>query len=500
MAPSSFQAVSTVHRFVALSLLILISVGSGQIVSAQGDNPPGSATTSAAASTTAQQKAASESLFKSRVAPLLIKRCLACHGGDKAEGGYSIKTVGELLKAGDSEHDPLTAGKPEQSELFRRLTTQDASERMPAESEPLSAEEIADVRRWITESPSFNALTADKKLAEWIAADMRSERTSDTANHPIPITAVAISSDSKRIYASGYGEVIEWNIEARQTSRRIPVGAHRVTAIDLSPDDRQLLIAGGEPGERGAVVQVSLESDQPPRAVASFSDVVTGIAYSPDGKRAAVGGSDGSLLFIRTESGDVEERMTPHADVITALAWSADGTRLITSSRDRTARVFDTEKMELIASYDRHERAVGGVSWGEAGPTSLDETGRLRLWSGTDNDQSKAEQSGLPRFLQRYVSRGPGIFLPDKADVRHFRIESKKIDDGKDDKGNPKSKTVIRFSERPRLISKQPKWILSLDVSEELVVAGTEAGGLIIWNKKAAEEPQCVTVFGSVAK
>src|SRR5581483_708680 len=51
--------------------------------------------------------------------------------------------------AGDSGKPSLVPGKPDASELFRRITTADADERMPADKPPLSSEQIATLRRWI---------------------------------------------------------------------------------------------------------------------------------------------------------------------------------------------------------------------------------------------------------------------------------------------------------------------------------------------------------------
>ena len=42
-------------------------------------------------------------------------------------------------------------GKPEQSELYKRLITDDEEDRMPPDDAPLSPQEIDTIRRWISE-------------------------------------------------------------------------------------------------------------------------------------------------------------------------------------------------------------------------------------------------------------------------------------------------------------------------------------------------------------
>ena len=84
--------------------------------------------------------------FARDVQPILQRHCIQCHGGVRREAGLSLLALGG---AGESSKRLVVAGKPEESELLRRVTTTDATERMPAESGPLTAGEIATLRRWI---------------------------------------------------------------------------------------------------------------------------------------------------------------------------------------------------------------------------------------------------------------------------------------------------------------------------------------------------------------
>jgi len=87
--------------------------------------------------------------FAHEVVPLLVQHCGECHTGDASQGGYSLNTR-ELARAGgDSGVAGFVAGNAEASELFRRITSSDVDERMPADGEPLPAAAIAVFRRWI---------------------------------------------------------------------------------------------------------------------------------------------------------------------------------------------------------------------------------------------------------------------------------------------------------------------------------------------------------------
>jgi mono/diheme cytochrome c family protein len=89
--------------------------------------------------------------FATGVQPILAEHCYQCHGPDKQESGLRFDLRAEALKGGDS--GPLfVAGKSSESEIVRRITAEDESERMPPVEEktrPLSAAQIETIKSWI---------------------------------------------------------------------------------------------------------------------------------------------------------------------------------------------------------------------------------------------------------------------------------------------------------------------------------------------------------------
>jgi hypothetical protein len=88
---------------------------------------------------------ADEDLFKDRVAPLLSQRCLGCHGA-RRRGGLDLSTRAGLLRGGDGGPG-LDRDHPADSALLAVVAG--PKPRMPRDGEPLTAAEVADLRRWV---------------------------------------------------------------------------------------------------------------------------------------------------------------------------------------------------------------------------------------------------------------------------------------------------------------------------------------------------------------
>lgn len=95
--------------------------------------------------------------FNAHVRPILVQNCTACHGGVKKTGGVSFIYGEEVLARADSGRVVVTPGSPEESEMFRRISSTNELERMPpvAHGDALEPVEIAIIKRWITEGANW---------------------------------------------------------------------------------------------------------------------------------------------------------------------------------------------------------------------------------------------------------------------------------------------------------------------------------------------------------
>jgi len=91
--------------------------------------------------------------FNRDVRPIFLKHCTGCHGGVKEAGGISFVYRDRLVIEGESGNIAVVPGKPEESELMKRIRSKDPDEIMPKPKHgpPLADSEIAILEQWISE-------------------------------------------------------------------------------------------------------------------------------------------------------------------------------------------------------------------------------------------------------------------------------------------------------------------------------------------------------------
>jgi hypothetical protein len=89
--------------------------------------------------------------FQRDVLPILRANCHGCHRPDKASGGLDMTAFANMLGAGESGAPAVVPGSPDDSYLVSLITPQGGEAAMPQGKRPLSATQIATIRRWIEE-------------------------------------------------------------------------------------------------------------------------------------------------------------------------------------------------------------------------------------------------------------------------------------------------------------------------------------------------------------
>lgn len=198
----------------------------------------------------------------------------------------------------------------------------------------------------------------------------------------------AFLEDGQRVWLPGeLGEKeLVWSIETKETGT-IPVrGLRNLVDPRISPDGRWIartlaprseltLVSIDDPAvyrkftdevacaafnfDGSRLVTVGLESTSVSESKVTVWDVATGrplfdlhghigdvfdARFSPDGKRLATCGRDGTVRIWGSDQFDQLVRLRGHQDYIWSVAWSPDGRTLASGSGDTTVRLWRSDK------------------------------------------------------------------------------------------------------------------------------------------------------------
>ncbi|MEX0716246.1 MAG: c-type cytochrome domain-containing protein [Planctomycetaceae bacterium] len=429
---------------------------------------------------TARTAVAEEVSFRRDVAPLLVNRCLACHGERKFQGEYQLHTFASLLEPGESGEPPIVPGKPDDSYLLSLLVEEEPSLRMPRDADSLTKEQLDRIRLWIAAGAKLDGgdpAASLVSLAEW-----KHPAPPEAYSRPLPVTAVAFHPEGKELAIGGLHEITVWSVEDGTLLRRFPDIAERTYDLAYDKAGARLAIAAGTPGRLGEAKVLDANDGKLLAHFGSMADCAFAVAFSPDESRLAVGGADHLVWIHDVATGKQERVFKDHSDWVLDVAWNPAGTRLATASRDKTCKIFDVETGETAATFPDHAEPVYAVAWdGDERALSCGGDARIRHWIAGDpgwEDPEKmtkkkrhqlAEIRGFGGPVHRLVACDGELFAcsTDRT-ARQFGIEKRN---------------------QIRAFEGHSEWLFAIDYHPEsklLAVAGFD-GNVTLWKTDAAD-------------
>ncbi len=366
------------------------------------------------------------------VAPILVRKCQACHGPKVAESNYRLDTFELLMRPGDFGSAPVTAGSLDDSGLYQLITADDPDARMPNNGGRLADSEIQTIANWIREGAKFDGQNAAASLRDQIPRDIPHPAAPAAYPVAIPITAMAFTADGSQLLVGGYHELLIWDPAAAKLVARVGNIPQRTFGLTFNADNSLLAVAGGSPGVAGEVRLIPWEGgpkrDAEPKILASLNDVFFAIAFRPDGKQLAAGGADGSVRVFDVTSGVERLRISGHSDWVNGVCYSPDGKLIATASRDKTAKVFDAETGSLLATHSEHNAPVRAVAFAPDGKSVISAGGsRIRVWNVLDS-KLVGEMTGFQNNVYALLASGENI-VGASADqsVRQFKLSDRSL-------------------------------------------------------------------------
>jgi hypothetical protein len=298
---------------------------------------------------------AAEPTFSHDVYPIVRKHCWSCHSGSKAEGKLRFDDVDGVRRGGES--GPLfVPGKPDASTLIEQVSGKKPA--MPPEGSPLAAAEVDVLRRWIAAGGKVDRMPQDASASVVVP---------QTYAFAPAITSVAVSPDGRLAACACRSEAVLVPLDDEKSSpptktRRLPTDCDLLTHVEFSPDGKLLAAAGGTPARFGAVHFFDVATGKLVASRRLTNDTLFRGSFSPDGKRIALGASDGGVYLVPVDAKAEVKRIELHSDWAVDVAWTPDGTKLVSVGRDKTTKVASAESGQLLRTIDSSTERMNAVA------------------------------------------------------------------------------------------------------------------------------------------
>ena len=240
---------------------------------------------------------------------------------------------------------------------------------------------------WAKTGPLASA-GIDRKVFLWAMPEGRLVHTLPVSSG---VRALNMTADGQLLASGSDDGVIQlWDTKTGKPVNQLSGHSDWILCLAFSSDGK-LLASGGydrfvrlwDVASGKKLLDLPVQPPPPPKTPPGPANTALALAFSPDNKQLAIGGTDAQIHLVNAADGKIARTLAGHDSSITSLAFHPSGTLLVSAGKDRTIRLWNPANGQPIKSLEGHTSWVQGVAFMAQG-TRLASVGAdqtVRLWS-----------------------------------------------------------------------------------------------------------------------